>query len=477
MKHQEISQFDQETAAGGNTLLQNLRDYTAMSLALFWQRQAIFLAATVLTGFYFEPLNAILFYLAILLCELQDFLLARRAASLKPHQSKAILITFFWILVNTVLSAGAISIYAVSVALDQAVGGHFTPLFFLFAAALFAAMNNHQLIWALALRLTIYGISFVIIVVRDLWVIQPPLSSELWLHFFTVLFVMYFLIDSSFVYLKLYRENLARLETLREEHERTKAAYLVKSQFLSTVSHELRTPLTSIKGSLDLINMGALGPVPEDMKQLLDTAGRNSERLRKLIDDVLDLQKIEAGEMRFDFEVLDVQSFLEEAIAANSGMANAHDIQLAPAFADQPPAFVKVDEARLMQVVSNVISNAVKFSTAGDTVTVGYVAGDGTTSIFVKDEGVGIPDDAQEIVFGRFSQLDSSDRRQAGGTGLGMNISREIVENFDGKIDYVSKLGEGTTFFIELPSFKQEETAQPKDKGILRTQARSSFST
>jgi len=106
----------------------------------------------------------------------------------------------------------------------------------------------------------------------------------------------------------------------------------------------------------------------------------------------------------------------------------------------------------MMQVMSNMISNAVKFSHKGGTVTVGCLDRKGKTTIFVKDEGMGIPDGSREKVFGKFLQIDSSDRRQVGGTGLGMSISKEIIEQFKGKIDYISKPGSGTTFFVELPT-------------------------
>ncbi len=445
-----------EAVGPDDELLQNLKDYTAMAFALIWQRQAIFLSATLLTAFYFNPLNAFLFYVLILFFEVQDIVLARRVAVLKVHQRKAINLSLFWILVNTVLSSLAICIYAISVAFSQESGGHFTPLFFLFAAALFAAMNNHQLVMALAIRLALYGVSFVIIVVRDLWVERPPLTSELWLHFFTVIFVMYFLIDCSIVFLKLYRKNLAHLNKLHKEHERTKAAYKIKSQFVSTVSHELRTPLTSIKVSLDLLNTGALGPIPANMQTIVETAGKNSDRLSRLIDDVLDLQKLEAGEMTYRMEVLNVQVFLTDAVEGNAGFADMHRVTLMPEFDEKPWLFVEADEMRLMQVLSNVISNAVKFSNQGDIVTVGCMTLDSRVRIYVQDRGKGIPQGSEDKVFGRFSQIDSSDRRQVGGTGLGMNISREIVEHFKGTLTYESSEGQGTTFFIDLPPAMME---------------------
>ena len=412
-------------------LLQNIKDYTAMSFALLWQRQAIFFATTVLTAFFFDPINAILFYVTILICETQDLILAKRVPRLKPDQRKAIAMMVTWILLNTILSAAAICLYAVSVAFKQPSGGHFTPLFFLFAAALFAAMNNHQFVWAMVVRLTMYGVSFMLIAVKDIWIEKPDLSSDLWLHFFTVVFVMYFLIDCSLVFLKLYRKNLAQLEKLKEEHERTKAAYIAKTQFISTVSHELRTPLTSIKGSLDLLNSGALGEVPEKMQSLVALASKNSERLASLINDVLDIQKMEAGEMVFRDATIEVRPLVQETIACNLGYASAHNVQLEEDDKYQHPLYIRGDASRLMQVLSNMISNAAKFSFEGGKVTVGYKKTGSRVRIFVRDTGVGIPAGSRDKVFDRFSQIDSSDERHAGGTGLGMNISKGPLSTKD----------------------------------------------
>lgn len=454
----DVAPRDETDLAADALWLQNLKDYTSMAIALLWQRQIIYLAATLLTAFYFDPVNAAIFYCTILICEVQDLMIARRVAKLRPEQSEAIRANFVWIILNTIVSSAAICLYAVSVAFKQDAGGHFTPLFFLFAAALFAAMNNHQIVSALAIRLSMYGISFLVIVFTDIWIVQPSIESDLWLHFFTIIFVMYFLIDCSIVFLKLYRKNLANLEALRREHERTKAAYVVKSQFISTVSHELRTPLTSIKGSLDLLNSGAMGEMPEQMKKLVEIAGRNSQRLSVLIDDVLDLQKIEAGEMDYRSDVLNVAELVREAISSNTGYADAQQVKLVEALPDLPPPHIVGDEYRLLQVMANMISNAAKFSDVGGVVTVGFVAERDRVRIFVQDTGCGIAEGMEHKVFDRFSQIDSSDRRRAAGSGLGMNISKEIVDHHNGIIGYDSELGRGSTFYIELPLL--EETAR-----------------
>lgn len=433
-------------------LERQLRDYVGMTRTLVWQRQAIFLAATLLAAGYYDASIAFSTYAAILATEVVDHVLAYKITGWRTGEvcAKRGRRLMRWILANTVLNALAICTFIFSLALQQPVGGHFTPLFFLFATSLFAAMNNHQLVQALAVRLAIYGITFLAIGLLDIVRVRPPLDSVLWLHFFTILFVAYFIIDCSSVFLQLYRAKLSHLEELTREHQRTKAAYQSKSEFVSTVSHELRTPLTSIKGSLDLINAGLLGPVPPKMEAMLAMAGRNSGRLAALINDILDLQKIEAGEMTYRFEALDLEALLDEAAAANEGFADSHNVTLVRSDVGDGPLFVRGDETRLMQVLTNMLSNAVKFSNEGGKVRTGYQKLGERVRIYVQDRGVGIPDAAHEKVFEKFSQVDGSDQRSVGGTGLGMSISKQIVEQHGGTIDYISVLGEGTTFFVDL---------------------------
>jgi signal transduction histidine kinase len=207
------------------------------------------------------------------------------------------------------------------------------------------------------IRLVLYSGAFFFITVKDLWIYRPPLTSDLWLQFFTVVMVVYFLIDCSLGFLRLYRKNLDHIANLKVEHERTKAALVVKSQFVSVVSHELRTPLTSIKGSLDLINSGQIGPVHPQVRPLLDMASKNSRRLAHLIDDLLDLQKIEAGEMSFKLSVLDVGAWCSKR---SSRIRACREVQghVPREIARGRRLTVNGDESRLMQVLSNMISNA-----------------------------------------------------------------------------------------------------------------------
>ncbi|MFC3117807.1 sensor histidine kinase [Jhaorihella thermophila] len=237
------------------------------------------------------------------------------------------------------------------------------------------------------------------------------------------------------------------------------AAYKVKSQFVSVVSHELRTPLTSIKGSLDLLNSGAMGPVPETMKPLIDLAGKNSQRLATLINDILDFQKIEAGEMTYNFDALEVRKLVVDAVETNRGYGDSLNVSFKLDLPEEDDgAKVLGDETRLMQVLSNILSNAAKFSPEGGEVTVGYRILGSTVRIFVEDHGEGIPENSKHKVFDRFTQVDSSDQRKVGGTGLGMNISKQIVEQHNGEIDYVSELGVGTVFFVTLDLLEESES-------------------
>ncbi|MDW5441663.1 ATP-binding protein [Polaromonas sp. SM01] len=227
----------------------------------------------------------------------------------------------------------------------------------------------------------------------------------------------------------------------------------MKSEFVSTVSHELRTPLTSIRGSLGLIAGGVAGQLPEAVKTLVGIAKTNCERLIRLINDILDIEKIESGKMKLDLQAVDLKLLLAQALVANEGFGAAHKVGLSLHFPDDKVQ-VHVDSDRLMQVITNLLSNAIKFSPFGGTVEV-HVSLPGTkVRIEVRDHGPGIPLEFRKRIFQKFSQADSSDTRQKGGTGLGLNISQAIVERLGGSIGFQTEVGAGSTFFIELPQWK-----------------------
>lgn len=230
----------------------------------------------------------------------------------------------------------------------------------------------------------------------------------------------------------------------------------MKNEFVSTVSHELRTPLTSIAGSLGLINGEALGPVPNAMREMLSIAQSNSQRLRKLIDDLLDMDKLLAGKMSFIPQQLDIDSFLAECVTSHQGFARQHDVQLT--YTGGPVAQITADPMRLQQVLSNLLSNALKFSPAGSQVLLSAQALGGQIRILVVDQGPGVPAEFVDRLFEKFSQADASDRRQKGGTGLGLAISKELMERMGGCIGFYPRPGGGSVFWVELPAVFQDET-------------------
>ncbi|MFN3388740.1 MAG: CHASE3 domain-containing protein [Allosphingosinicella sp.] len=241
----------------------------------------------------------------------------------------------------------------------------------------------------------------------------------------------------------------------------------MKSEFVSTVSHELRTPLTSIAGSLGLLAGGAAGALPDAAKRLVGIAHSNSERLVRLINDILDIEKIESGKMAFDIQAVPLAPILDQAVQANRAFAERYGVsfRLHEGPAD---AAVMADPDRLMQVLTNLLSNAAKFSPEGGEVDLCVLPLDRRYRITVADKGAGIPDEFKPRIFGKFAQADSSDTRQKGGTGLGLSIVREIVLRLGGAVSFDSKPGEGTAFHVDLPAAGQNwDEAPAPDGGAL----------
>ncbi|MBT2326862.1 PAS-domain containing protein [Variovorax paradoxus] len=224
----------------------------------------------------------------------------------------------------------------------------------------------------------------------------------------------------------------------------------MQHEFISTVSHELRTPLTAIYGSLRLLDSQTVGPLAPDVQELVSVALSSCERLVRLISDVLDVERIQAGLMRYAFSRQALVPLIDEAI--RSMQAYAEPLRVSLLFESRVnDAYVDADPDRITQVLVNLISNAVKFSAPDHPVTVGMSVVDGYVRVCVTDRGVGIPAEFRPRIFERFAQADGSDRRLRGGTGLGLNICRSIVEAHRGRIDFVSTVGVGTEFFFELP--------------------------
>jgi PAS domain S-box-containing protein len=224
----------------------------------------------------------------------------------------------------------------------------------------------------------------------------------------------------------------------------------MKKEFTSTLSHELRTPLTSIIGSLQLINSGVLGEVTGDVGELTTVAERNGQRLLDLINDILDIEKIEAGKLTLVPEVIAVDELVREAIVLNKAFGERFKVRFEPR-GGLPGRAVTADRKRLLQVMTNLLSNAAKFSPEGSTVEVGIEDHGTAVRVSVHDRGPGIPESFRNRIFGRFTQADSTTARQKGGTGLGLAICKRLVEMMQGRIGFDDRESGGTSFWFELP--------------------------
>jgi len=239
---------------------------------------------------------------------------------------------------------------------------------------------------------------------------------------------------------------VAQIQDITDQRE----AERIKSEFISVVSHELRTPLTSIRGSLGLILGAFSASLPEKAARLVSIAHQNCERLIPLINDILDIDKIASGKMRFEMQETSLAQVMKRAVETTEPFAQRYEAQLElqPVAAD---IRITVDEDRFVQAVCNLISNACKFSPQRGKVVIAAGVASGQVHLSVSDNGPGIPEEFRGRVFERFSQADSSAVRRAGGTGLGLHITRQIVERMNGRIGFETDLGKGTTFWMEFP--------------------------
>lgn len=228
-----------------------------------------------------------------------------------------------------------------------------------------------------------------------------------------------------------------------------KEVELMKDEFVSTVSHELRTPLTAIYGSLSLLTSGMAGELPPDVRQLLAISHDSTERLIRLINDLLDLDKIASGKIDYRMEVQPLRPLVEQAMRDTQGYAEA--LRARFRLVGEEDVRVRMDADRIVQVCVNLLSNAAKFSPPDAEVEVGLAVREGWVRVWVADRGPGVPPEFHDRMFQRFAQADASDRRARGGTGLGLSICRSIAEAHGGRVGFHSEPGVRTEFFFELP--------------------------
>jgi signal transduction histidine kinase len=265
------------------------------------------------------------------------------------------------------------------------------------------------------------------------------------------------------------RELEARVQRILASLAQRQRMEKLKDEFVSVVSHELRTPMTAIHGSLDLLQSGIAGKLSTEVRSLVETAFRNSDRLVGLVNDLLDVQRLDAGELAFDVKCVSLRPLLSEALEACRPRARRLGIRLVL----EPPlrgVNVRADPERLKQAVTNLLSNAVKFSPAGSAVVVSARRRRDMVRIAVTDRGPGIPDDFKARVFHKFSQADSSATRRNEGAGLGLSLAKAIVERLGGRIGFDGVPGR-MTFYCEIPLWRRAARSRGADTTVERATA------
>jgi PAS domain S-box-containing protein len=228
-----------------------------------------------------------------------------------------------------------------------------------------------------------------------------------------------------------------------------KKAAQAKDNFVSVVSHELRTPLTAIQGALALVRAEVTGELPQKTRAMIAIAHGNVERLLRIINDILDMEKIRAGKLDYDFRTVDLGSLLEQVVEANQIYAAQFDVNIM--LAPVPPLAVRADAGRLTQALTNLLSNAIKASDNGGSVVMDTKAGRETVRVSITDRGPGIAPEIRGRIFDDFVQGEPPLGHEKSGSGLGLGIARSIIRDHGGKLDFVSQVGRGTTFFLDLP--------------------------
>jgi signal transduction histidine kinase len=240
----------------------------------------------------------------------------------------------------------------------------------------------------------------------------------------------------------------------RGQNEELRELDRLKDEFVALVSHELRTPLTSIRGYLELVLDGASGELSEQQRQFLGVVERNSDRLQRLVGDLLFVAQVDAGSLALERDRLDATEVGAEAVEAARPAADEKGLELR--LSGDPRAELVGDRARLAQLVDNLVSNAIKFTPSGGHVEVAVHRGDGNVTIEISDSGMGISAEEQDRLYQRFFRTAAATSQAIPGTGLGLAISKAIVDAHEGTIELESAEGRGTTFRITIPAHVNE---------------------
>ena len=274
------------------------------------------------------------------------------------------------------------------------------------------------------------------------------------------------------VALEIFQRRTQERDRAERDKELAERATKLKDEFIATVSHELRTPLTAINASLALLEDTDDENLSAETREMISIARDNSRRLHRLVNDILDIEKLEAGKVAFKFQTVEVEALLRQEMEAHRSLASSRGVQLRLQSSDR--FYVDADPDRLRQVIANYLSNAIKFSPRGEEVLLSAERSVAGVRLAVRDHGPGIPADFRPHLFEKFAQADMSDAKQKGGSGLGLSIVREIIRRLGGEAGFADAPGVGTIFFVDLPRIEggpRTPGGEPAEKMLLTGQA------
>lgn len=277
-------------------------------------------------------------------------------------------------------------------------------------------------------------------------------------------------------YVNVYGLDITELMLSKEHLKEAQNRSAMKSQFVSVISHELRTPLTSMKGSIAILSNGAIGAINKKQREMLDITKGNIDRLTRLINEVLDFQKLDAGKTGFNMQRNDINEIVGEVEKTTLPLVGKAGLKLIVKL-DETLPMVNLDRDKIIQVLTNLVDNAVKFTEKGG-ITITTAKNDNIICVSVQDTGCGIKKEDMSKLFNQFEQLSGVNDRKTGGTGLGLAICKEIIEKHNGKITAESEFGEGTTISFVLPikdrrNRSRREVREDTDKSDITEPAQS----
>ncbi|BAY15001.1 multi-sensor signal transduction histidine kinase [Anabaenopsis circularis NIES-21] len=255
--------------------------------------------------------------------------------------------------------------------------------------------------------------------------------------------------------------KIVRVAGIAEDITEIQKIEQMKSEFIGIVSHELRTPLTSIRASLGLLQAGVYDKKPDKSKRMIEIAAIESDRLVRLVNDILDLERLESGRAVLEKTLCDATDLIQQAVAGVQAIAKQQNMTFD---IHTTEAQVLAATDAIIQTLTNLLGNAIKFSPPDATITLSVQQQIDYVLFGISDQGRGIPADKLEAIFGRFQQVDASDSRAKGGTGLGLAICRSIIDQHGGQIWAESTVGVGSTFFFTLPKNREQEERITNDK-------------